>query len=232
MGSTSDLEVMTPAIETLEQFGIEVDKRVISAHRAPHELMKWVESARERELSIIIAGAGGAAHLAGVIAGLTTLPVIGVPIRSKTLDGLDSLLSIVQMPAGIPVATVAINGAKNAALGILAASIMTDETVTLENLPNVRDIRVLLQAMQEIGAKVEYVDKNTVKINGSHISSVSIDYEFIRKIRASYYLLGALLGCTIPGLFEGKDIITSGILGLALGWAATGGYETIKQLKK
>ena len=78
MGSTSDLEVMTPAIETLEQFGIEVDKRVISAHRAPHELMKWVESARERELSIIIAGAGGAAHLAGVIAGLTTLPVIGV----------------------------------------------------------------------------------------------------------------------------------------------------------
>lgn len=120
MGSTSDLEVMTPAIETLEQFGIEVDKRVISAHRAPHELMKWVESARERELSIIIAGAGGAAHLAGVIAGLTTLPVIGVPIRSKTLDGLDSLLSIVQMPAGIPVATVAINGAKNAALLAIA----------------------------------------------------------------------------------------------------------------
>ena len=89
---------------------------------------------------------------------------------------------------------VTISGAKNAALGILAASIMTDETVTLENLPNVRDIRVLLQAMQEIGAKVEYIDDNTVKINGSDISSVSIDYEFIRKIRASYYLLGALLG--------------------------------------
>ena len=89
---------------------------------------------------------------------------------------------------------VTISGAKNAALGILAASIMTDETVTLENLPNVRDIRVLLQAMQEIGAKVEYVDDNTVKINGSDISSISIDYEFIRKIRASYYLLGALLG--------------------------------------
>ena len=130
MGSTSDLEVMTPAIETLQQFGIEVDKRVISAHRAPHELMKWVESARERELSVIIAGAGGAAHLAGVIAGLTTLPVIGVPIRSKTLDGLDSLLSIVQMPAGIPVATVAINGAKNA--GLFAAQILalTDEAVS------------------------------------------------------------------------------------------------------
>ena len=120
MGSTSDLDVMTPAIETLLQFGIEVEKRVISAHRAPHELMKWAESVRERGLSIIIAGAGGAAHLAGVIAGLTSLPVIGVPIRSKTLDGLDSLLSIVQMPAGIPVATVAINGSKNAALLAIA----------------------------------------------------------------------------------------------------------------
>ena len=116
MGSTSDLDVMMPAIQTLEEFGIEVDKRVISAHRAPHALMEWTESARERGLSVIIAGAGGAAHLAGVIAGLTTLPVIGVPVRSKTLDGLDSLLSIVQMPSGIPVACVAINGAKNAAL--------------------------------------------------------------------------------------------------------------------
>ena len=116
MGSTSDLDVMLPAIQTLEEFGIEVDKRVISAHRAPHALMEWTESARERGLSVIIAGAGGAAHLAGVIAGLTTLPVIGVPVRSKTLDGLDSLLSMVQMPIGIPVACVAINGAKNAAL--------------------------------------------------------------------------------------------------------------------
>ena len=116
MGSTSDLDVMMLAINTLEEFGIEVDKRVISAHRAPHALMEWAESARERGLSVIIAGAGGAAHLAGVIAGLTTLPVIGVPVRSKTLDGLDSLLSMVQMPSGIPVACVAINGAKNAAL--------------------------------------------------------------------------------------------------------------------
>ena len=116
MGSTSDLDVMMPAIQTLEEFGIEVDKRVISAHRAPHALMEWTESARERGLSVIIAGAGGAAHLAGVIAGLTTLPVIGVPVRSKTLDGLDSLLSMVQMPSGIPVACVAIDGAKNAAL--------------------------------------------------------------------------------------------------------------------
>lgn len=116
MGSASDLPVMQAAIDTLQQFGIEVDKRVISAHRAPHALMEWAESAKQRGISIIIAGAGGAAHLAGVIAGLTSLPVIGVPVRSKTLDGLDSLLSIVQMPNGIPVATVAIDGAKNAAL--------------------------------------------------------------------------------------------------------------------
>lgn len=122
MGSASDLPVMQAAIDTLESFGITVDKRVISAHRAAHALMEWAESAGERGLSVIIAGAGGAAHLAGLIAGLTQLPVIGVPVRSKTLDGLDSLLSMVQMPSGIPVATVAIDGAKNAAL--LAVSIL------------------------------------------------------------------------------------------------------------
>ncbi len=116
MGSTSDWNVMSPAVDTLQEFGIEVEKRVISAHRAPHALMEWAEGAKQRGISVIIAGAGGAAHLAGVIAGLTPLPVIGVPVRSKTLDGLDSLLSIVQMPSGIPVATVAIDGAKNAAL--------------------------------------------------------------------------------------------------------------------
>ncbi|MCQ2334956.1 MAG: 5-(carboxyamino)imidazole ribonucleotide mutase [Paludibacteraceae bacterium] len=115
MGSGSDWDVMRPAVETLEQFGIEVDKRVISAHRAPHALMEWVESAEERGLKVIIAGAGGAAHLAGVIAGLTHLPVIAVPVHSK-LNGIDSLLSMVQMPSGIPVACVAIDGAKNAAL--------------------------------------------------------------------------------------------------------------------
>lgn len=126
MGSTSDWNVMEPAVQTLEEFGIEVEKRVISAHRAPHALMEWAESAEERGLKIIIAGAGGAAHLAGVIAGLTTLPVIGVPVRSKTLDGLDSLLSIVQMPSGIPVATVAIDGAKNAALLAVSILALTD----------------------------------------------------------------------------------------------------------
>ena len=123
MGSASDVPVMQAAIDTLESFGIEVEKRVISAHRAARALMEWAESSEARGLSVIIAGAGGAAHLAGVIAGLTQLPVIGVPVRSKTLDGLDSLLSMVQMPSGVPVATVAIDGATNAALlavGILA----------------------------------------------------------------------------------------------------------------
>ena len=137
MGSTSDLDVMMPAINTLEEFGIEVDKRVISAHRAPHALMEWAESARERGLSVIIAGAGGAAHLAGVIAGLTTLPVIGVPVRSKTLDGLDSLLSMVQMPSGIPVACVAIDGAKNAAL-LAVQMLALNDTQLLERLEDFR----------------------------------------------------------------------------------------------
>lgn len=116
MGSTSDLSVMQPAFDILDQFGIEYEKRVISAHRAPHALFEWASTAKERGLDVIIAGAGGAAHLPGVIAGLTILPVIGVPVRSKTLHGLDSLLSIVQMPSGIPVATMAVDGSKNAAL--------------------------------------------------------------------------------------------------------------------
>ncbi len=134
MGSTSDWDVMEPAVKTLEEFGIEVEKRVISAHRAPHALMEWAGTAKERGLSAIIAGAGGAAHLAGVIAGLTILPVIGVPVRSKTLDGLDSLLSIVQMPSGIPVATVAINGSKNAALLAISILALNDEILATKLL--------------------------------------------------------------------------------------------------
>jgi len=122
MGSTSDLEVMSAAFKTLDEFGIAYEKRVISAHRAPKLLMEWASSARERAIDVIIAGAGGAAHLPGVTAAYTTLPVIGVPILGKCFAGLDSLLSMVQMPSGIPVATVAVNGAKNAAL--LAASII------------------------------------------------------------------------------------------------------------
>lgn len=116
MGSTSDLEVMEPAIRTLEQFGVETEKRIISAHRTPDLMCEFAKTARERGIGVIIAGAGGAAHVAGVVAGMTIVPVIGVPIRTQALGGLDSLLSIVQMPGGVPVATMAINGSKNAAL--------------------------------------------------------------------------------------------------------------------
>ena len=116
MGSTSDLEVMQAAFDALTEFGVEFEKRVISAHRTPHLLCEWAESAADRGIGVIIAGAGGAAHLAGVTAAYTTLPVIGVPIYSKSFGGMDALLATVQMPSGIPVATVAVNGAKNAAL--------------------------------------------------------------------------------------------------------------------
>lgn len=116
MGSTSDLDVMKGAFEMLDQFGVEYEKKVLSAHRTPHALEEWVAEATARGVVAFIAGAGGAAHLAGVVAAFTTLPVIGVPIMSKALRGLDSLLAMVQMPSGIPVATVAIDGAKNAAL--------------------------------------------------------------------------------------------------------------------
>ena len=116
MGSASDAETMEPARKTLNEFGVPCEFRVISAHRTPDVAFKYAEEAQARGMRIIIAGAGGAAHLAGVIAAKTTLPVIGVPIKSKSLNGLDSLLSIVQMPSGIPVATVAIDGAANAAL--------------------------------------------------------------------------------------------------------------------
>ena len=116
MGSTSDYDIMSAAVETLDAFGVPYEKRVISAHRTPDLMFEYARSAKANGIDVIIAGAGGAAHVAGVIAGLTTVPVIGVPIRTQMMGGLDSLLSIVQMPGGIPVATVAINGAKNAAL--------------------------------------------------------------------------------------------------------------------
>ena len=122
MGSTSDLDVMSGAFGILEDFGIEYEKRVISAHRTPELMFEYTKALKDRGFGVVIAGAGGAAHLAGVAAGLTTLPVIAVPMATKNLGGLDSLLSMVQMPTGIPVATVAIGGAKNAA--ILAAEIL------------------------------------------------------------------------------------------------------------
>ena len=122
MGSVSDYEVMSEAVSTLEAFGVDFEKRVVSAHRTPDLLCEYAKTARERGIGVIIAGAGGAAHLPGMVASMTPLPVVGVPVKSRALNGLDSLLSIVQMPAGIPVATVAINGAKNAAL--IAVSIL------------------------------------------------------------------------------------------------------------
>ncbi len=127
MGSASDWEVMSPACATLEEFGIPYEKKVLSAHRNPGPLADYVRAARDNGFDILIAGAGGAAHLPGVIAALTTLPVIGVPVKSKALNGLDSLLSIVQMPSGIPVATMAIDGARNAALYAVAILALQDQ---------------------------------------------------------------------------------------------------------
>ena len=130
MGSRSDLEIMREAADILKQFGVAYELTVVSAHRTPERLFNYAKSARGRGLKCIIAGAGGAAHLPGMVASLTSLPVIGVPIKSRnSIDGWDSLLSIVQMPAGVPVATVAVNGAQNA--GILAAQILGAGDTTL-----------------------------------------------------------------------------------------------------
>jgi len=122
MGSDSDLIIMKDAAEILEDFNILYDLTIVSAHRTPKRMIQYASEAGQKGIKVIIAGAGGSAHLPGMIASLTALPVIGVPIRGNSLDGLDSLLSIVQMPPGVPVATVAINGGKNA--GILACQIL------------------------------------------------------------------------------------------------------------
>src|SRR5215471_17232597 len=122
MGSDSDWPVMSAAAEALDEFGVTYEAAVVSAHRMPRDMIGYGERAAERGLKVIIAGAGGAAHLPGMLASVTPLPVIGVPVPLKYLDGLDSLLSIVQMPAGIPVATVAVGGARNA--GLLAVRIL------------------------------------------------------------------------------------------------------------
>ena len=116
MGSASDLAVMRPAADVLTEFGVASELRVVSAHRTPDHMLRFGHEAKERGLRVLIAGAGGAAHLPGMLASVTSLPVIGVPVALDRLDGLDSLLSIVQMPRGVPVATVAVNGAANAAL--------------------------------------------------------------------------------------------------------------------
>ena len=129
MGSDSDLPVVEKGVKTVKEFGVEVEVRVISAHRTPHAAEAFASSAEENGFGVIIAAAGKAAHLGGVIAAFTTLPVIGLPIKSSTMDGLDSLLSMVQMPPGIPVATVAIDGAENA--GLLAIQMLALEDASL-----------------------------------------------------------------------------------------------------
>ena len=136
MGSDSDLPVMKAAAETCEELSLAHEVTIVSAHRTPQRLYDYARSARDREVKVIIAGAGGAAHLPGMVASMTTLPVVGVPVKTSALSGLDSLLSIVQMPRGIPVATVAINNARNAAL--LAARILAVED---------RDLAVRLQKL-------------------------------------------------------------------------------------
>lgn len=152
MGSKSDLPVMAEAVKALAELGISYEITVISAHRTPHRMVEYAENARKRGLKVIVAGAGGAAHLPGMVASITTLPVIGVPIKSSnSIDGWDSVLSILQMPAGVPVATVALNGARNA--GILAAQIIStfDEKVA-DNLQRFKeDLRnKVLDTLEEV----------------------------------------------------------------------------------
>lgn len=133
MGSSSDAPIMRQAIEVLNKFGIGYEFSVVSAHRSPQRMFEYATTAEERGLKVIIAGAGGAAHLPGMVAAITTLPVIGVPIKSSnSLDGWDSLLSIVQMPGDIPVATVSVNGARNA--GLLAVQILSTANSTLRQM--------------------------------------------------------------------------------------------------
>lgn len=129
MGSVSDWPVVKGAADILNEFGVEHETKVLSAHRTPAELEAWVKGLRERGFAAVIAAAGGAAHLAGVVAAFTTLPVIGVPVKGSSFEGMDSLLSMVQMPSGIPVAVVAVNGAKNAALLAIEIMAVTDKSL-------------------------------------------------------------------------------------------------------
>ena len=153
MGSDSDLEIMKEAANVLDEFKIPYEITVVSAHRTPDRMFSFAKEAKGRGIKVIIAGAGGAAHLPGMVASITTLPVIGVPVKLKTMDGLDSLLSIVQMPAGVPVATVAINNAKNA--GILAAQILgTSNEEIAERIQEFKD-----KMKEEVERKAEVVEK-------------------------------------------------------------------------
>lgn len=149
MGSDSDLPVMEGAAEVLDEFDVSYEMRVLSAHRTPDVMKEYAETAHERGLKVIIAGAGGAAHLPGMLAASTPLPVLGVPVKTSKLNGVDSLLSIVQMPGGVPVGSLAINGAENAAL--LAVQILGTDN------PDLRD--QMLEYKQELIEKVEEMDE-------------------------------------------------------------------------
>ena len=146
MGSDSDWPVMRDAADVLKEFGVGVEAKVVSAHRTPKEMVDYAESAKSRGIKVIIAGAGGAAHLPGMVASLTTLPVVGVPVPLKYMDGMDSLLSIVQMPNGIPVATVAVGAAKNAALLALRILSTGDEQIASRLADYQASLRETVQA--------------------------------------------------------------------------------------
>ena len=151
MGSSSDWETMKHACNILEELNIPYEKQVVSAHRTPDLMFEYAETARERGIHIIIAGAGGAAHLPGMVAAKTTLPVIGVPVQSKALNGLDSLLSIVQMPGGVPVATVAIGKAGATNAGLLAAQILSTTDVALAEKLDARREATKAQVLESTG---------------------------------------------------------------------------------
>lgn len=165
MGSDSDLSVVSEACKTLEDFGVGFETKVLSAHRSPDLVHEYVTSAKDKGIKVIIAAAGGAAHLAGVCASLTTLPVIGIPVEAKSLDGLDSLLSTVQMPPGVPVATVGINASKNAALLALQILALSDEALA-EKLNKYKadlksSIEIKNQKISELGYKKYLEEKSS-----------------------------------------------------------------------
>jgi 5-(carboxyamino)imidazole ribonucleotide mutase len=159
MGSDSDLPVMQAAADVLDELKVSYERAIVSAHRTPKRLFSYAEEAAERGLRVIIAGAGGAAHLPGMVAAITPLPVIGVPVKSSALSGQDSLLSIVQMPAGVPVATVAINGARNA--GLLAAQILGASDLDLRE--RIQAFKHALEA--EVLAKAERLEAGELTVN-------------------------------------------------------------------
>lgn len=164
MGSDSDLAIMSEASNILEKFNVVHETTIVSAHRTPERMIEYAKNAAKKGIKVIIAGAGGAAHLPGMTASHTSLPVIGVPIKTKSLDGIDSLLSIVQMPPGIPVATVSINGAKNAALLALKILALSDKKIhdqVLEYSKNLeQEVLKKAEKLENIGFK-KYLNENT-----------------------------------------------------------------------